>query len=411
MIKVLTFSEPIRDTAVPLAQLPTSIPLRTGSLPKHLREALSYTNIDETWNHPALMHKITTFTNFDSSNYPHDMRSLFIDRVLRTGSDNEGNSYIFEEKNGKNVLLSRPINITLGDCRHEKPDVLTDIVRRFGGYTEPAAGSGMNTFKALALMGFKCDYRGVVGNDQNGRELVKAAKSLGIPKKGITSHISLPTAHCVSMITPDNARTMLTHLGAANSLSIDDINESAYAGATHLHCEGYRIWNLPALTRSLELAQKHGLSTSLDLGSLTCVQANGKAFLDLIAKGLVTLLFGNFEEMQALKGPHTAEAICEDLGKNCTVFLTLGADGCAVGSKDGVARFPAEQVEKIVDTTGAGDAFSAGVIATYLKKGSLERRARIGALFAAHTINGMGAHIHDPDQLRLDLKKLKKQYS
>jgi len=166
------------------------VPLHAQGLPNHLREALVHTDVDKIWNaHPALQRKLT-YTLLDLKDFS-DIDNLINARVLKFGSDAEHNSYVFAD----DELLTYPITIEKGNCRQEEPSVLKDLVERFGGHTENTAGSGMNTFKGLSIM--------------------------------------------------------LTYLGAAANLTIDDIEESAIAEADHLHCEGYGIYK-PTLARSLD---------------------------------------------------------------------------------------------------------------------------------------------------------------
>ena len=145
-------------------------------------------------------------------------------------------------------------------------------------------GSAGNTTFALARLGMPSRYLGVIGDDVAGNFYVDAFAKLGGDVSRFQTHKSMPTAQCLSFVTPDGERTMRTHLGAASTLSADDISAEDFVGCSHVHIEGYLLFNQELMFHVLEVAKKVGCVISVDLASFEVVHAARQQLPELLEK-------------------------------------------------------------------------------------------------------------------------------
>ena len=179
----------------------------------------------------------------------------------------------------------------------------------------------------------------------------------------------IPNGQCLSLITPDGARTMRTNLGAAATLAPEEITPAAFAGCRHAYIEGYLLFNDALMQAVLEAAKTAGCSISLDLGSFEVVRAAGKRLAHILRE-YVDILFANEDEAAMLLGGASDHAtMARKLGEYCPIAaLKVGAAGALIVDQENIlhpiAPFPVAQV---VDTTGAGDFWAAGFLRGYLR--------------------------------------------
>jgi sugar/nucleoside kinase (ribokinase family) len=138
------------------------------------------------------------------------------------------------------------------------------------------------------------------------------------------------------------------------------------------------------------VAHRHGRLVSLTLSDSFCVDRHRTDFRALVADE-VDLLFGNEHELVSLYEVATLDEAIERVQQDCQLaVVTVGARGCLVVTPDGVLHAPAEPVDKVLDTTGAGDLFAAGFLFGYTRSMSLAECARIGSIAAAEVISHVG---------------------
>jgi len=204
-----------------------------------------------------------------------------------------------------------------------------------------------------------------------------------------------PTARCLIAVTPDGQRTMNTYLGAAQELMPADIDAAQIAASSIIYLEGY-LWDpksaKEAFVKASTIAHDAGRKVALTLSDSFCVDRYRDEFLDLMRKGTVDLVFANEAELHSLYQTSDFETALKQLRSNTKLgIVTRSEKGCVVASKDGVVSVPAFPIEKLVDTTGAGDLFAAGFLFGLVRGTSFEDAGRLGALAAAEVIQHIGA--------------------
>jgi adenosine kinase len=197
------------------------------------------------------------------------------------------------------------------------------------------------------------------------------------------------------LVTPDGERTMNTYLGAAQDLSPADIDQDAVAAASILYLEGY-LWDPKAAKEAFLKASQiaHGAKrrVALTLSDAFCVDRYRDEFLSLMRTGAVDLIFANEAELHSLYQTSDFDTALAQLRKDIALgVVTRSEKGCVVATTDGVAAVPACPIDKLVDTTGAGDLFAAGFLFGLVRGVSHENAGRLGALAAAEVIQHIGA--------------------
>jgi ribokinase len=247
-------------------------------------------------------------------------------------------------------------------------DVMADVVAAASGplargSDTPASvrfaggGQGANVAAWLAVLGAPVAFVGRVGDDPAGRASVAALAGLGVDVR-VEIDPERPTGCCVVIVEPDGERSMLPDPGANDAPVV--LPEEVLVAGDHLHVAGYsllRAGSRAGALDALERARAAGLTTSLDPSSAALLRPGTFAGLH------VDLLRANADEALALTGeadPAVAAGALRELGRE--VVVTLGADGALWTDGTAVEWVPAEPAV-VVDTTGAGDAFAAGLLA------------------------------------------------
>jgi sugar/nucleoside kinase (ribokinase family) len=187
---------------------------------------------------------------------------------------------------------------------------------------------------------------------------------------------------------------MNTFLGASQFLPAAAIDEEAIGGAGILYLEGY-LWDpeepRAAMRRAIEHAREAGRKVAFTLSEVFVIERHGEDFRALIDDGLIDILFANHLELAALTGlPDFHEGIAALRDKVPTLVVTRSAEGAVAVSDGEYAEVPAEPIDRVVDTTGAGDQFAAGFLAGHVRGAPLEICLRMGAIAAAEVIGHIG---------------------
>jgi len=276
------------------------------------------------------------------------------------------------------------------------------IYRSMGPATEVSGGAAANTAAGVAALGGRAGFVGKVAADEMGEVFVHDLASTGVAL-GRAMRGPLPaagkvaddaTGRCLVLVTPDGERTMATHLGVASTLEPADLDDDLVAGARVLYVEGY-LWDLgpakAAIRRAMELTHSADGLVALSLSDPFCVERHRREFLGLL-HGEVDVLFANEDEIRLLFDlGHFAEAVSATEETGVLAALTRGAAGSVVVAAEGVAEVPAEPVDAVVDTTGAGDLYAAGFLYGLTHGQEPPGCARLGALCAAEVISHLGA--------------------
>jgi sugar/nucleoside kinase (ribokinase family) len=265
-------------------------------------------------------------------------------------------------------------------ARHDKPlphggDARAKI--RFTG-----GGSGANTALWLRHLGAETTLLARIGDDPGGRLIRAELEAAGV-RCAFAVDSEAPTCCVVVMVDGSGQRSMLADRGANQRFAPEDVTPESLAGASHLHLSGYVLLDPPSRAAglaALAAARERGLTTSVDPQAAAHI-TDPAAFLDDV-RG-VDLLMPNTEELVALTGSADPTSAKELLGTVGAVVVTAGLDGASWVDDDGVTSVPAVAAE-CLDSTGAGDAFDAGVLTGWLAGEStvdiLRHGTRLGAL-------------------------------
>lgn len=285
----------------------------------------------------------------------------------------------------------------------------SDIYSRMRNAVEVSGGSAANTAAGLAALGGRAGYIGNVADDELGEVFVHDMSALGVelgagvsvtgaagsPAGAETiARTDLATGRSLVLVTPDGERTMATHLGVASTLAPEDLDEDLVARAEIVYVEGY-LWDAPSaketVRRAISVAHARDGLVALSASDPFCVERHRRELLDLL-HGDVDLLFCNEEEALLLFGsPDLDHAVASIDETGLLAAVTRGADGCVVVMADRTVEVPAEAVENVVDTTGAGDMFAAGFLYGLTHGLDPVSCAQLGVACAAEVISHLGA--------------------
>jgi sugar/nucleoside kinase (ribokinase family) len=261
-----------------------------------------------------------------------------------------------------------------------------------------SGGSVANTTAGIAVLGGTAGYVGAVADDEVGRTYTENLRAAGVEFEPHLSESAaadgLGTGRCLVLITEDADRTMGTYLGAASTLTPQGVPSAFVARASIVLLEGY-LWDVPAAKEAMRhaavTAHEAGGSVALSLSDPFCVGRHQREFLDLLLDD-VDILLGNEEEVTMLFGVSSyqdAVAAAEETG--LLVVMTRGAQGATVLTARGPEEVPAAAVSQVVDTTGAGDLFAAGLLFGLTHGMGPVESTRLGGLCAAEVISHTGA--------------------
>jgi sugar/nucleoside kinase (ribokinase family) len=260
---------------------------------------------------------------------------------------------------------------------------------------EISGGSAANTLAGLARLGHQTGFIGQVANDQLGEVFAHDIRATGIDFTVAPREGEPPTARCLILVTPDGQRTMNTFLGAAQYLPESALDKAKIEAAEWLYLEGY-LWNAPesraAMTRAIAVAKNAGRKVALTLSDAFVVHGHRDDFFALMDSDSLDLLFANDTEVRAMMQTDDIEAAVTALaGRVPMLVCTHGAAGAEAHHNATHAHVSAEPVERVVDTTGAGDLFAAGVFAGLAEGRSLVDCLTMGSVCAAEVISHYGA--------------------
>ena len=281
------------------------------------------------------------------------------------------------------------------------------IYRDMGPATEMSGGSAANTIVGIASLGARAAYVGKVKDDQIGRLYSHDIRAAGVAFDTRPASDGPATGCSYILVTDDGERTMNTYLGAAQELMPSDIDAAEIAASKIIYLEGY-LWDpnsaKQAFVKAATLAHGAGRQVALTLSDSFCVDRYRDEFLDLMRKGTVDLVFANEAELHSLYQTSDFDTALKALRKDIKLgVVTRSEKGCVVASQDGVVAVPAVAIDRLVDTTGAGDLFAAGFLFGLVRNAGYENAGRLGALAAAEVIQHIGA------RPQVSLKELAKQ--
>lgn len=269
------------------------------------------------------------------------------------------------------------------------------IYKDMGPATEVSGGSAANTIVGIGSLGARAAYVGKVKEDQIGNLYVHDIRAAGVAFNTPAAKDGPATGCSYILVTGDGERTMNTYLGAAQDLSPADIDPAEIASAGIVYLEGY-LWDpknaKDAFVKAAKIAHDARRKVALTLSDSFCVDRYRDEFLSLMRNGTVDIVFANESELHSLYTTSDFDAALKQLRNDVNLgIVTRSEKGCMVVSVEDAVAAPAFPVDKVVDTTGAGDLFAAGFLFGLARNLAYKQCGELGALAAAEVIQHIGA--------------------
>jgi sugar/nucleoside kinase (ribokinase family) len=273
-------------------------------------------------------------------------------------------------------------------------DRATAIYSKMPSAQEVSGGSCGNTMAGFASLGGKGAFIGKVRDDQLGNVFRHDMQVIGVDFATPAVSDGPATGSCLVLITPDAQRTMCTNLGAATYLGPNDIDKNVIQAAKVVYMEGY-LFDPPeaqeAFVEAADAAHDAGRKVALTLSDPFCVDRHRHAF-QMLVQDHTDILFGNEEEIKSLYQVDDFDKALQHVRDHCEIAcLTRGGKGSVILSGEGVHIIEPRPLDKVVDTTGAGDQYAAGFLYGFTQGMDLHRCGEIATLTATEIISHVGA--------------------
>ena len=271
----------------------------------------------------------------------------------------------------------------------------TDILKAVAGlpHSLSLGGSAGNTIRTMARLGTEVGFIGKVGEDSTGDFYIQALRNVGVEPFILRSEHS--SGKCLSLISADGERTLVTHLGAAADLQAEDIDAAVFDGYDALYIEGYLVQDHDLIRTTMARAKQHGLKVAIDLASFNVVRENREFLHDLVERD-VDIIFANEEEAYEFSGCRDAMEALLYIGKMCELTVVkTGIRGALIKRGDEIVEVGIMAAAKRVDTTGAGDFYAAGFLTALCEGLSLRQCGTIGAITAGKVIEVVGTTLSE----------------
>ena len=300
----------------------------------------------------------------------------------------------------------KEVNLVKGNMHLLNEEEITKLEKRLEKNKIKIApgGSEANTLTALSMLGHRVVYFGKVGKDDYGNHYHNKLIENGVISKVIK--VDGMTGRAITFITPDSERTFAVHLGVATLLEDNEINEADIIEAKFLHLTGYVLdseTTRKAALQALDIAKNNNVKVCLDLADVNTVKRN-KELLKSIIKEYVDILIANENEAKEFTGQEPEQAI-NTLSRIADIaIIKIGERGSLIKSRNKLIKVPGFKV-KAIDTTGAGDIYTAGFLYGLLNGLNLETSGKIASFIASKVVEIKGARL---DKMPIDeINKLK----
>ncbi len=295
------------------------------------------------------------------------------------------------DKDFLNEIGAAPGSMTLIDEARAR-----EVYSMMGPATEMSGGSVANTIAGFANLGGSAAYIGRVRADQLGEIFNHDMRSLGVDIRLAPAADGAPTARSHILITPDGQRTMQTYLGACTELGAGDISPETIGAPMAVLLEGY-VWDLPEgpeLTdKAIRIAKSNGAAVALSLSDSMCVERHREAFESAVRNG-VDIVVADEDEINALMQTDSFEDTLDAIRPYENLFvMTRSEQGSVIVQGEERILQPAIPVDRVIDSTGAGDAYTAGFLYGWVNDRTLAECARLGTFCATKVIQQIGARI------------------
>jgi sugar/nucleoside kinase (ribokinase family) len=283
--------------------------------------------------------------------------------------------------------------LTKGSMQLVSQERGASLYTRMGQAVETSGGSAGNTVAGIASLGGRAAFIGKVADDQLGEIFAHDIQAIGVHFDVAPLLDGPSSGRSLINVTPDGQRTMCTFLGAANELTADDIDPALIENAAVVYLEGY-LFDLVearrAFAKAAGLARANSRTIAFTLSDAFVVERHREALHEFI-RTQVDLVFANEAELLSLCQTNDFEAAAKQLaGEVKIAAVTRGAAGSVILAGGEVIRVAAAPLEKVVDTTGAGDQYAAGFMFGLAQGRPFEVCAKLGSLAAAEVISHVG---------------------
>ena len=297
--------------------------------------------------------------------------------------------------------------LTKGSMQLLTTDQADALYSAMGPAREISGGSAANSMAGVAALGLDAGFIGQVADDQLGDIFAHDMKSLGVRFETPTLKEGPPTGRCLILVTPDAQRTMNTCPGASHELTAQRLDEQMIRTAAIIFLEGY-LWGPErprhAMLRAAQIAHEADRTVAFTLSESLCIPGRKEGVLGMIEGGMIDILFANEDEALLLASAGDLDGALAKLSQLVsTLVVTRGPAGALAIERGNRVQITAAPVDKVVDTTGAGDLFAAGFLAARCRARPLERCLQAGAQAAAEVISHFGAR---PEANLKDLVRL-----
>ena len=281
-------------------------------------------------------------------------------------------------------------NIARGSMSLVDSELQSQISKEVAGlpHSLSLGGSADNTIRAMARLGSEVGFIGKVGHDNTGDRFEQALRNLGIEGKIFRGES--PSGKCISLVSPDGERTMLTYLGAAAEMHAEDISPAIFEGYDCLYIEGYLVQEHSLIETAIRTAKECGLQVAIDLASFNVVEENLEFLRSIVAK-YIDIVFANEDEARVFSGEAEPINALQYISEMCDlVVVKIGTKGALIKHKGEVIHIGIMAAAKRVDTTGAGDFYAAGFMYGLCEGLPLRQCGTIGAITAGKVIEVVG---------------------
>ena len=287
------------------------------------------------------------------------------------------------------------VGLTKGAMQLMDEPTSDTLYSKMGPGREISGGSAANTCAGMAALGAKCGFIGQVADDQLGEVFAHDIRANHVVFNTAVRSGQPTTARCLILVTSDGQRTMNTFLGASQFLPAAALDVDLIASAKILYLEGY-LWDPEeprgAMRAGIEIARAAGRKVAFTLSDAFCISRHRADFRSLIDGGILDILFANEGEILSLVEGEDFEAAVAEISARVPMLVVTRGESGAIAIENGTRyAVAAEPVDKVVDTTGAGDLFAAGFLAGHVQGRSVEDCLHMGAIAAAEVISHYGA--------------------
>jgi len=286
-------------------------------------------------------------------------------------------------------------NMPKGSMRLLDPAEADELYAAMGPGQQISGGSAANTLAGIAALGLDTAFVGQIADDQLGEIFAHDLAACGVRFDTPPLTEGPPTGRCLILVTPDAQRTMSTCPGASHTLTPAALDKKLIEAARITYLEGYLWGPVPpraAMLEAARIARSAGRNVAFTLSESLCIGDRREGVLGLLESGVVDVLFGNEHEVANLTGSDSLAASLEALEPHvATLVVTRGAKGALARFSGLTAEIDASPVERVVDTTGAGDQFAAGFLAAVCRGRPVAEALEVGSRTAAEVISHFGA--------------------